>query len=74
MAVEVQTGEIFKIGASRSLFQTHAQPRINTWGIGQGKQYFVSSDGKHFLINTLIDNTAQAEIGVILNWKALLKK
>lgn len=74
MATEVQTGEIFKPGATRFLFQTHAQPRINTWGIGKSKQYFVSSDGKHFLINTLIDRTDQAEINVLVNWKSLLKK
>jgi serine/threonine protein kinase len=73
MATEVQTGEIFKPGATRLLFQTHAQPRINTWGIGKSKQYFVSSDGKHFLVNTLIDRTEQAEIGVVVNWKSLLK-
>ncbi|HSE42910.1 MAG TPA: protein kinase [Acidobacteriota bacterium] len=74
MAVEVQTGEVFKPGATRFLFQTHAQPRINTWGIGKGKQYFVSSDGSHFLVNTLIDSTDQAEINVLVNWKSLLKK
>jgi hypothetical protein len=74
MAVEVQTGEIFKVGATRLLFQTHAQPRINTWGIGKGKQYFVSSDGKHFLVDTLIDNTTPTEISVMVNWKSLLKK
>jgi serine/threonine protein kinase len=73
MAVEVQTGEIFKLGATRLLFQTHAQPRINPWGIGAGKQYFVSSDGTHFLVNTLIDRTDPAEIGVVINWKSLLK-
>jgi eukaryotic-like serine/threonine-protein kinase len=74
MAVEVQTGEIFKIGTTRFLFQTHAQPRINTWGIGASKQYFVSSNGNHFLVNTLIDNTDQAEIGVLVNWQSLLKE
>jgi Tol biopolymer transport system component len=74
MAVEVQTGETFKISTAKVLFQTHAQPRINTWGIGGEKQYFVSSSGTHFLINTLIDKTDQAEIGVLVNWKSLLTK
>jgi eukaryotic-like serine/threonine-protein kinase len=74
MAVEVQTGEVFKVGTSRFLFQTHAQPRINTWGIGKGKQYFVSSNGTHFLVNTLIDNPTPSEINVLLNWKSLLKR
>ncbi len=74
MATEVQTGEIFKPGTTRFLFQTHAQPRINTWGIGGGKHYFVSSDGTHFLVNRLIDKTTPTEINVLLNWKSLLKK
>ncbi|HSE41972.1 MAG TPA: protein kinase [Acidobacteriota bacterium] len=74
MAVEVETGDIFKMGTTKLLFQTHTQPRINTWGIGTGKQYFASSDGKHFLTNTLIDRTDQAEISVVVNWNSLLKK
>jgi serine/threonine protein kinase len=74
MATEVQTGEIFKAGNTRTLFQTHAQPRINTLGIDGGKQYFISSDGKYFLVNTLIDKTTPTEIHVLLNWKSLLEK
>jgi Tol biopolymer transport system component len=74
MAVEVETGEIFKPGASRFLFQTRAFPRLYIGMFGSGKQYFVSSDGKHFLVNSVIDKTAQTEINVLLNWKSLLKK
>ena len=74
MATEVQTGEIFRPGITRFLFQTHAQERIYTMGIFVDKQYLVSSDGKYFLINTQIDKTEQAEIGVLVNWKSLLKK
>jgi hypothetical protein len=74
MATEVQIGEAFKVGATRFLFQTHAQPRINTWGLGKNKQYFASSDGRHFLVNTMIDKTDHGEIKVIINWISLLKK
>jgi serine/threonine protein kinase/WD40 repeat protein len=74
MAMEVRTGDIFKPGNTRFLFQTHSQPRINTWGIGAGKQYFVSHDGTHFLINTLIDKTSPTAINLLLNWKSLLKQ
>jgi hypothetical protein len=68
MAVEVQTGEIFKIGATRILFQTRSQPQK------AAKNYFVSSDGAHFLVNTLIDKTSPTEINIVVNWNLLLKK
>jgi hypothetical protein len=74
MSTDVETGPIFKQGENRFLFETHIEPRINTWGIASTKQYFVSSDGKYFLINRLIDSTGSPEIRVLVNWKALLKK
>jgi serine/threonine protein kinase len=74
MATEVQTGEIFKPGVTKLLFQTQAEPRINTAGISSYRQYFVSSDGKHFLVNNLLDKTTGPEIRVVLNWKSLLKR
>lgn len=74
MAVEVQTGEIFKLGATKFLFQTHTHPRINTRGIASPNHYFASSDGTHFLVNTLIDKTSPTEINVVVNWNLLLKK
>ena len=74
MASEVQTTEIFKAGNSKLLFQTHVDPRVNTWGIRIFKQYLASSEGKCFLVNTLVDNTASAGITVLLNWKSVLKK
>jgi serine/threonine protein kinase len=73
IATEVQTGPVFKPGVSRELFQTRVLPRLNPRGIVR-KQYFVSADGTHFLLNTLIDNTTPVEISVLLNWQALLKK
>ena len=40
MATEVKTGEIFEAGAGRLLFQTHAEPRINTTGYGEPQTVF----------------------------------
>ena len=74
MATEVQTGDIFRPGITRFLFQTHAQGRIYTSSIFADKQYCVSADGRYFLINTLIDKTTPVKISVLLNWQALLKK
>jgi Tol biopolymer transport system component len=74
MATEVQTGETFKPGVTKFLFQMHSEPRMNPNGIGKGKRYFASSDGKYFLVNTLINKTTPTQINVLLNWKSLLKK
>ena len=74
MATELQTDPIFKPGASRVLFQAHVHPRINTRVINRPKQYLVSADGTHFLVNRLIDRTTPVKISVVLNWHALLKK
>ena len=71
---QVETGEIFKVGESNSLFQTRAERYINTRGITFFKPYVVSADGSHILVNSLVDNTAQSEITVFLNWQNLLKK
>ena len=74
MAAEVETGDIFRAGESKSLFQTRAERYINTRGITFFKPYVVSADGSHILVNSLVDNTAQSEITVFLNWQNLLKK
>jgi serine/threonine protein kinase len=74
MATEVQSNEIFKAGISKLLFQTHVDPRVLVSGATIPKQYFASSDGKYFLVNTLVDNSASAGITVLLNWKSFLKK
>ena len=72
MATEVKTGEAFEVGTSRLLFQTHAEPILHARS--DTMQYFAGADGQHFLINTLIKDTAPIEITVMLNWKSLLKK
>ena len=74
MATEVKTGQTFEAGPGRLLFQTHAEPRINTTGMVSRRQYFVGSNGQRFLINKMIEHTAPVEITVLLNWKSLLKK
>jgi Tol biopolymer transport system component len=74
MVTEVKTGQTFEPGASRLLFQTHIEPRVNNTAMASCRQYFVGSAGQRFLINTMIENKAPAEITVLLNWKSLLKK
>jgi Tol biopolymer transport system component len=73
MAMEVQTGKTFRPGSTRQLFQMKVEPRM-IGRIGATKQYFVSSDGNHFLVNTLVDKTTPTEINVLLNWKSLFNK
>ncbi len=40
MATEVKTGQTFEAGPGRLLFQTHAEPRINTTGHGEPQTVF----------------------------------
>jgi Tol biopolymer transport system component len=72
MAMQVQTGDVFKPEITRLLFQTNVEPRI-IGRIGATKQYFASSDGNHFLVNTLIENKDPEVINVLVNWTSLLK-
>jgi eukaryotic-like serine/threonine-protein kinase len=73
IATELQTDPIFKPGASRILFQTKVHPRMNTRVLNRPKQYLVSANGTHFLVNSLVDNTSPAKMSVVLNWQGLLK-
>ena len=71
-SIEVQTGAVFKTGRTHDLFQMPVEPRM-IGRIGATKQYFASADGRHFLVNTIVENKAPAEIYVLVNWKSLLK-
>src|SRR5262249_16614512 len=41
MATEVKTGQTFEAGASKLLFQTQIEPRINTTQMASFREYFV---------------------------------
>jgi hypothetical protein len=68
MSAEVNgAGSAFEVGAVRSLFATQAG--------GPGSVYDVSPDGQRFLVNTLVEEEAEAApITLVVNWPALVKK
>jgi Tol biopolymer transport system component len=72
MAVETRTSPGFEHGAPKALFETRTGNR------GAGNQtlmlYDVAADGKRFLINSYMEETASSPINVVLNWQAALKR
>jgi len=71
MAVDVTTkGGPFEAGRPKALFKScgysFAQPLLGT--------YDVAADGKRFLINCLLEETASSPITVTVNWSAGLKR
>jgi len=71
MAVPVEAvGGEFRAGTPVELFA------IRTQGImaGQPRNFEVSADGQRFLVNTVVGDSDNAPIDVIVNWPALLKK
>jgi eukaryotic-like serine/threonine-protein kinase len=70
MAVEVTTTPAFKAGIPKALFPTLV---FGTGGVGPFR-WDVSADGKRFLIDTAVTETAEEPITVVTNWQAGLKK
>jgi serine/threonine protein kinase len=64
MAVEVNAGQQFDIGAPTPLFQTPPGAIVG----------YVSADGKRFLLVTPVGPSASAPFTVVMNWAAGLKK
>jgi serine/threonine-protein kinase len=64
MAVEVKTGAKFEASAPSVLFDTH---------LGVSPGFDVSKDGR-FLIPTILEQSANAPMTVVLNWQAGMKK
>jgi hypothetical protein len=68
MAVDVNSaGESFEAGIPKVLFEAPLAPE-------QRSRYAVSTDGKRFLMNVLLENKDIREMTVMLNWPAGLKK
>jgi hypothetical protein len=65
-AVNAQ-GPIFQPGAVQPLFQTRA-PTLTRY------PYVVSSDGQHFLVNTIAGEATSSPVTLVVNWPAVLKK
>ena len=56
-------------GTPRKLFQMHSP--VDMW---TRNQYAVTSDGRRFLVNTLVETSASSPITVVINWSAGLKR
>jgi hypothetical protein len=69
MAVEVNgEGESFRAGVPKELFEARLTPAQRR------NRYLVTSDGKRFLMNALVEEQEHASIRVVLNWPGLLKR
>ena len=65
MSAETTTGDTFRTGAPRTLFQVP----IFGGGAALTNHYWdVSADGQRFLINTASPSTASSMLTVVLNW------
>jgi hypothetical protein len=69
MAVEVDgDGESFQAGIPKELFEARVTPDLRR------NRYIVTSDGKRFLMNALVDEPERGSFTVIVNWPTLLKR
>ena len=73
MAVEVNgAGPTFVAGVPQPLFEAHTS---TIFPGGSGSSYYAASgDGKRFLLNTLVGESAPAPLTIVLNWTAGLKR
>ena len=73
MAVSVDTkGGTFQPGVPKALFRA---PVLGGTGGGAGSswRWDISPDGKRFLINTALEDSAALPVTVVLNWQSALK-
>jgi hypothetical protein len=72
MAVAVNgEGAAFKASPPRTLFRARLRAPGN---IAFRKEYLASADGRHFLINRLVEDPAKATITVVVNWASRLQR
>lgn len=67
-AVVQPAGDGLRVATPRPLFQARPRPpaRLDAYA------YDVSSDGRRFVVNTLVEDTTPTAITVVLNWTAAL--
>jgi Tol biopolymer transport system component len=71
MAVALNaTPDRVEIGAPRPLFTIHPRPAVRL----DAYPYDVTSDGRRFVVNTLLEDTTSTAITVVLNWTEGLTK
>jgi hypothetical protein len=67
MATEVNSnGPAFEVGVTRPLFEARLT--------GPGYVYTVTRDGQRFLVNRVIEEKGAAQVVLVLNWLADLKR
>ena len=66
MAARFTPGGPLEIAAPRSLFTVRPRPPVRL----DAYPYDVSPDGRRFVVNTLITETAATAITLVLNWNA----
>ena len=75
IAVEVKAGSgaqpVFKAAAPQALFEARV-PSVSP-GFNQFT-YAVAADGKRFLVNTVVGDTTEMPLTVVVNWLAAVKK
>jgi serine/threonine protein kinase len=72
MAVPITSGDEFKAGTPRALFQTAVSPLVNS--SYTRNQYVMTPDGQRFLMNEPTTRGALAAITVVVNWPATLTR
>jgi hypothetical protein len=71
MAVNVTTDQpAFTAGVPRALFDVDLPEAIPPYP----SDYAVTTDGRRFLVNTVVDQTVQPMLTVMMNWAQALKK
>ena len=58
---------VFEVGAPEELFETRIPNRFNF-------PYAVAADGKRFLMNVIVGDTAETPLTVVVNWLTSVKK
>ena len=71
MAVPVTTGATFQRGTPVALF---TPPIFGGGNVVSNNRWDVTADGKQFLINAVVTETASTPITAVLNWTELLKR
>jgi len=73
MAVEVNgAGSAFTAGIPKVLFELNV--RTDFPGGGAAMHYAATHDGQRFIVNTVLGDSSQVPITVVLNWTADLKR
>jgi hypothetical protein len=68
MAVDVKAGATFEAGDPKMLFPTRMK------SASASREYDLTSDGRRFLVNSMVSEESIAPITLLQNWMAELKR